>query len=66
MRVPIFVNQGKEIADKGRCHSGPGARLRAIDPDFVSYQSCAAHISIHAAGFAMLGLTPVMDLDVPS
>ena len=33
---------------------------------FVGYQSNAAHISIHAAGFAMLSLAPVMDLDVSS
>jgi hypothetical protein len=33
---------------------------------FVSYQSSVAHVPIHAAGFAMLSLAPVMDLDVSS
>ncbi len=33
---------------------------------FISYQSDAAQLSIHAGGFVMLSLAPVMDLDVSS
>jgi hypothetical protein len=66
LRAPFLMNQGKEIADKVRHQHGPGTRLHAIDPSFISYQSSGAPISNHAAGFAMLGLAPVMDLDVSS
>jgi hypothetical protein len=66
MCAPFFENQGREIADKDRYCYGRRTQLRAIDSICISFQSGAAPISIHAAGFAMLSLAPVMDLDVSS
>jgi hypothetical protein len=65
----FFLNQGREIADKDRYCYGRWTRLHAIiaiNSICISFQSGAAPISNHAAGFAMLSLAPVMDLDVLS
>jgi hypothetical protein len=58
----LCMNQGKEIAEKDGYGHGLWARWRTVDPDFLSYQSRGMHVPFHAAGFAMLSLTPVMGL----
>jgi len=62
----LLLNQGNEIADNGRRHREILLRLRGFDSNFLSYQSSGYHVPILTAGFAMLSLAPVMDLDVPS
>jgi hypothetical protein len=56
------------MADHCRCQHGIWTRLRKINLAFSKLLTRATlvHISIHAAGFAILSLAPVMDLDALS
>jgi hypothetical protein len=64
--IGIAFEPKKEIADKGRRRREILSRMRGIYLNFLSYLSNKYYVLIHAAGFAMLSLAPVMDLDAPS
>jgi hypothetical protein len=58
----LLMNQGTMIAEKNRSKHGTVAHGRAVEADFISYQSSVVQVLIHAASFAMLSLTAVMVL----
>ena len=56
----------KRIANKYMRHREILPRLRGSTRVLLRSESDVDQVPIHAAGFAMLSLAPVMDLDVPS
>jgi len=62
MTQALLLNQGTMIAEKNRSKHGTVAHGRAVEANFMSYQSSVVQVLIHAASFAMLSLTAVMVL----